>query len=404
MKILLHDFGAYSFPWQLAKQLHQRGHEIAYRYSAAEPKRCNAPEDNSGTLPPGLSSSAIVVPQALKRESPFDRRLWSRKYGVALAHNIRTFRPDVVLSANTPLDSQNAALKESKRIGVKFVFWLQDILSVATRNILTRRRPLLGSLAGWYYERMERQLLSQSDEVIIIASDFYQYTDRWQIPRSRVHVIENWSPLEDVPMLMRDNRWAKAHGTENALCIMYAGQLGLKHNPMLLGHLAQSLKGRADVRLVIMAEGPGVAELQQLVASEQLNNVHFLPFQPYAELPYALASADVLVAVLDGEGGSYCVPSKILTYMCSGRPILLSISRGNLAAQIIERQAAGLVVAPNDLEGFVRAAEQLLSNSLLRTQLGHNARLYAETHFDIERLTDRFENIMFQSAADHTVA
>jgi glycosyltransferase involved in cell wall biosynthesis len=394
MRLLVHDFGCYSFTWQLARSLHERGHDVAYCYSAAEPKRSDVADDEGNSFSSSLSACAVRVSHTLRRESLFQRHRWTRQYGLELAKNVRAFQPEVVLSANTPLDAQRACQEESRRVGAKFVYWLQDVLSVATRNIVSRRRPWLGALAGWYYERLERTLLQQSDEVIAITQDFMAFTDRWKVPRSRVHVIENWSPLDEFPLLPRDNAWSTSHGLNDQLCVMYAGQLGMKHNPDLLKVLAQRLRNQVNTQLVILAEGPAVNAFREYVVQERLENVKLLPFQAYSDLPAALASADVLIAVLDNDGASYCVPSKVLTYLCSGKPIVLSVAAKNLVAQIVEGNGAGLVVEPDNSDGFAAAITGLLNDKSRRGELSRNARAYAETHFDIEQLTDRFELIL----------
>jgi len=56
-------------------------------------------------------------------------------------------------------------------------------------------------------------------------------------------------------------------------------------------------------------------------------------------------------------------------------------------------QAAGLVVAPEDEEQFSDAAVAYLDNAKMRAEFGANARSYAEEHFDIEAITDRFESV-----------
>ena len=50
-----------------------------------------------------------------------------------------------------------------------------------------------------------------------------------------------------------------------------------------------------------------------------------LPYQPFGRLSEVLASADVLVALLESDAGAYSVPSKVLTYLAAGRPILGAI-------------------------------------------------------------------------------
>ena len=71
-----------------------------------------------------------------------------------------------------------------------------------------------------------------------------------------------------------------------------------------------------------------------------------LPLQSFRDLPAALASSSVLVALLGEESGEFSVPSKVLTYHCAGRPLLLSVPASNLAARIVEQNSTGLVVPP----------------------------------------------------------
>ena len=72
-----------------------------------------------------------------------------------------------------------------------------------------------------------------------------------------------------------------------------------------------------------------------------------------------LASADVLVSVLEAEAGHFSVPSKVQSYLCAERAILLAAPHANLAAAIVARENAGLVVEPDDIEGFLEAAKAL---------------------------------------------
>jgi glycosyltransferase involved in cell wall biosynthesis len=394
MRLLLHDFGCYPFPWQLAKSLRGRGHQIRFCYSASEPRRSSIPVNGSEDADPQLEIAPIVIPGTLKRESLWQRRKWTCAYGAAFAAEIRRYKPEYVVSANTPLDAQSAAHSAARAVGSKFVYWLQDILSMATRAIISKRSYLLGALAGWYYERTEQSLLRRSDQVIVITPDFYDVTDRFGVPRERVHLLPNWCPLDDIPVLSRDNAWATARELENKLCVMYSGQLGMKHNPQALVSLAQALQVIPDARLVIVAEGPGADKLKEIVKTLGLNNVLMLPFNTYEDLPKSLATADVLVAILDDQGGSYCVPSKVLTYLCAGRPIVMSVKEDNLAGRIIHENHAGLVVRTSDHESLIKAVEQLLSDPAMRQSMGQSGRAYAESHFDIERITDRFESIL----------
>ena len=107
-----------------------------------------------------------------------------------------------------------------------------------------------------------------------------------------------------------------------------------------------------------------------------------------------LASADVLIAVLEPEAGAFSVPSKILTYLCAARPLLVSVPADNLAARIVERSGGGVVVPPGDTSAFLAAAQRLLHDAELRARLGNRARAYAEESFDTDSVALRFEEVL----------
>ena len=112
-------------------------------------------------------------------------------------------------------------------------------------------------------------------------------------------------------------------------------------------------------------------------------------------LPDVMGSADVLVAILEPDAGVFSVPSKVLSYLCASRPVLLAVPKENLAAKIVAESGAGLVVEPTDIAGFCAAAQQLIRFSTdLREQSAKAARQYAETHFDIRNIGDQFEAIL----------
>jgi glycosyltransferase involved in cell wall biosynthesis len=88
------------------------------------------------------------------------------------------------------------------------------------------------------------------------------------------------------------------------------------------------------------------------------------------------------------------VPSKVLSYFCAGRPVLLAVPGENLASKTVIEIGAGFAVEPGDLDGFCDAARRLIESPDLRRQLGQAGRRYAETHFDIGRIGDQFEALL----------
>jgi glycosyltransferase involved in cell wall biosynthesis len=390
MKILVHDSG-HAFPIQLSRELARRGHEVLHLYAAsmAMPRgpMARRPDDPANFQVRGLS-----IGRSIEKYSYMRRVLDERAYGRLLAREIAAYRPDVMLGGTSASDIQAAAFAACRRLDIGFVFWAQDLNAIAIDRLLRRRLKLIGALAGRYYLALEGRLMRQSQAVVVISHDFLPVLDRWGVDRTHVHVIENWAPFDELPQRPRDNAWAKQHDLIGKLVFLYSGTLGLKHNPDLLLRLAKHFADRPEIRVVVVSEGLGADWLRARAA--EVRNLTLLPYQPFERLPEVIASGDVLLAILESDAGAFSVPSKVLTYLCAGRPILGAIPVENLATRVIARAGAGITVPPGEAEAFVLAAERLATASAERKALGNNALDYAHKTFDIRAIGDRFEAIL----------
>ncbi len=391
MRILVHDFGGYAFVLQLSKALAKRGHTVRHVYCAS-----------LTTTPPGVTDEVaakldihgIRLGSSINKYA-FVQRWWQEEqYGRMVAQDCVAFNPDVVLSGNTPLSSQRHLVRACRRRGIRFVFWVQDFLGLATRTILARMSRPLGVLVGGYFTRLEGRLLRKSDAVITISQDFSDTLRRMRVDENHVTVIENWGCLEDLPVRPRKNRWATRHGLTQGTCFLYSGTLSMKHNPDMLLQLAIRMRSYPHVRVIVVSQGSGADWLSSKKAQYNLDRLIILPYQTKKELADMYATADILVAVLDEAAGMFSVPSKVAAYMCSERPLLLAIPQDNLAARVVSDSGAGVVVSPADQAGFLDAAEHLLVNPEARRQMGVAARAYAEKAFAIEPVADRFASVL----------
>ena len=393
MKILVHDYAGHAFQIELSRALARRGHEVVHVYNASDntPK---GPLEPRADDPRTLKITGLQLAETVAKGSLVKRWKQERTYGGMAAMLVESLRPDVVLSGNTPLDPQAALLAASRAVESKFVYWLQDLTGIATNKILRRKLPAVGALIGSHYERLEARLLAASDGVVAISEDFIGILEGIGITRERIRVIENWAPLEDVVPAPKVNPWSVRQGLSERFTFIYSGAMGMKHNPELLVRLAKTFTADEKVRVVVISQGIGADWLEGEKVTEALGNLVLLPYQPYADLSLTLGAADVLVALLEPSAGSFSVPSKILSYHCAGRPLLVAVPPENLAARTVVGANSGIVVVPTDIEGWVAAAKKLRENGAIRMEFAANARKMAETKFAIEPITDKFEEFL----------
>lgn len=392
-RILVHDASGHPFQVQLSRELARRGHQVLHVYSASLQTPRGDLERRPGD-PSGFEVLGIALRRPVQKYRYLVRMLQEREYAHRLASEARAFRPDVVLSGNAQPYAQDLLCRTAHRQGARFVFWLQDVWGVGAERVLGRRWGALGRLAARPYAAREAKALRRSDAVVAITDDFRPLLGDWGVERERITTIPNWAPLHELSVAAQDNTWAREHGLVGRHVVLYAGTLGLKHDPELLVGLALDARDDPEVRIVVVSEGLGADYLARRRAELGLDGLVLLPFQPFRRLPEVLGTAAVLVTLLEPDAGVFSVPSKVLSNLCAGRPLLLAVPAGNLAARIVTGAAAGLVVDPADRAGFVAAARRLRSQPDLRTSLGAAGRRYAEATFDLETIADRFEIVL----------
>ena len=390
-RVVVHDYVGHPFQVQLSRELARRGMDVLHLHCGSFRTGKGAVDDADDAR---LRVEGITLSREFAKYSPWTRFRQEREYGLKASARIREFRPDVVLSANTPLFAQKRLLSETKRLGSRFVFWQQDLLGIGVRRVLERRYGRLGAAIGNRFVALERSLLLGSDAVTVISDGFLPALEQLGIPTERIYVIENWAPIDELPLRPRANEWAREHDLVGKRVILYSGTLGLKHDPGVIVQLARHFSKHEDVEVVVVSEGRGADWLRRRRDEESLTNLRLLPFQPYALLPDVLASGDILLTLLEADAGAFSVPSKVLSYLCAGRALLAAVPSDNLAAEVVRRSGGGILVEPGDEADLIAGATRLLASGSLREELGSQARRYAEDNFDVATIADRFEPLL----------
>lgn len=403
IKIFVHDYAGHPFAVELSRELARRGHEVTHGYFAGDlgPKgRLTRVEGDPETL----SFASIGIDGEYSKTSFVKRRFQDVAYGRAAAEAIAKARPDLVISGNTPTECQAAIHAAAKASGAAFVYWCQDFYSIAASKILARKLPVAGHAIGLYYKTLERTQMLNSEALVLITEDFSVQTRKWGIPDDRLHVIPNWGVIDQLPVLPKDNAWAREHDLVDKLVFLYSGTLGLKHNPDFLAALALRHKEDPRVRVVVNASGSGLEALRAEKTAKNIDNLLILGLQPIERFAEVLATADVFAAVLERDAGVFSVPSKVLSYLCAGRPILLAAPAENLAARNVAQAGCGEIVEPEDMTGWLAAADRLASDPALRARQGAAGRAFAEANFSVTTVGDRFERVFEAALAQKSAA
>ena len=384
-RIVVHDYAGYPFAVELSRWLARQGHAVLHVYS----EDVEAPRGRLW-LQPGdpetLAIEGVGTGRSLPKYKLIGRWLQELRYGERLGRRVVAFRPDIVLSANSPPAVQSRLLRATRRAGVPLLCWVQDIFSLGVAEILKFMPAPVRWAALWFVESVEFRTMRDSAGLVVISDDFLEVLACKGVRHPQSAVIENWAPLDDICPRPKDNSWSRDHGLADKFVFLCAGTLGLKHNPVHLVNLARAFADDPEVRVVVVSQGPGRNYLERVKAEEGLAGLVLLDYQPFDQVSCMLSTGDVSVLLLETFASALSVPSKVYSYLSVGRPIIGAIPPTNLACRIVEREKAGLIGAPDDEAGFVERARLLRSDAALRARLTERQRSYAVHAFNIDRV------------------
>ncbi|MFO1500927.1 MAG: N-acetyl-alpha-D-glucosaminyl L-malate synthase BshA [Verrucomicrobiota bacterium] len=250
---------------------------------------------------------------------------------------------------------------------------------------------LLGRDPG--YGPAIRHALHCSDAVTAVSHFLREETQRVLGFDRPIEVIHNfYTPRAPrrTPEAVRDEL-----GLRNEVLILHSSNLRpLKRIDLLLETVAR-VRPRESFKLLILAGGsfePFAADVRRfgldgtVIVREKVHDIEDF-----------LQVADMALFTSDNE--SFCLG--ILEAMSFGRPSVATRVGG--IPEVMEDKVTGLMVAPGDVDGLVRAVEALLHDAERRATQGAAARDRARMHFAPGVIVPRYE-ALYRSVRDQSPA
>lgn len=278
---------------------------------------------------------------------------------------------DFVYNDGWQLFGLNIVAKACVKYGIPYIVPIQDIYP----ECLLTKGPFPGfvkSLIKSVLLPIDKYYQTHAAKVRTISNEMVNYlsTTR-EINRSRFIVVNNWQNDEDFIHIEAVNNKKLVFG--------YVGSINIHANvDMMIKAFKEADIPNSELRLY--GGGNQKEACKKLVKELQLDNVSF-GFVSRNEIPSVQASVDVLLLALPKGNGKLCLPSKLTSYMLSGKPIIASVDDDSATNRIIEEEKCGLVVEPDNEELMIDAFKRFSTLSVKeRKEMSNNSRNYALRH------------------------
>jgi colanic acid biosynthesis glycosyl transferase WcaI len=273
----------------------------------------------------------------------------------------------IMISTSPPVLGGVAASLAARLTGARFIYHCMDI------------HPEIGRISGEFRHPLVYRVLSKLDAwscraatpVVVLSDDMKEAlrqrpgSERWDI-----RVLNNFSlpsgegrEPDALPFKIDTGKFT----------LLFAGNIGRFQGLDVLMRAMLLLRDREDIELVLMGDGAERTRLEALAKGGDAH-VRFLGHHPVSVAKKAMREADVGFVSLVPGLYRYAYPSKAITYLEQGCPVLVAVEPESRLAQDVVDNELGLAVPPNDVEALVRAIRKLADSPELVEQMKQHAR------------------------------
>lgn len=293
-------------------------------------------------------------------------------------------RYDLILMATPPVTLSGVVQYVKSRDNAKVYLLLKDIWpqGIADLGAISPNGPVYR-----YFRAKEKKLYALSDRIGCMSQANVDYLLRHdpEIDPARVEVCPN--SIEPVDTAVSPERRAalraKYHVPQDKTAFIYGGNLGRPQDIPFIIECLKANQTREDRFFVICGTGTEYPRLKAYMDTEQPKNVLLLNGLPKEEYEDFVSACDVGLLFLDYRFTIPNFPSRLLSYMQAGLPIISCTDPNTDVGDVCEQGGFGWKCLSNDVSAFCRTVDEACRADL--EKMGAAGRAYLRAHYTAEQ-------------------
>lgn len=271
--------------------------------------------------------------------------------------------------------------------GAPVLIWVQDLWPESLAATGAIRSPIL--LNG--VDRLVRWIYRGCAIVFIQSKAFMPHVMLQGVEQQKIVYLPNSAESIYQPT-DRGDRW-DGPVLPSGFRVMFAGNLGVAQSLETIIEAAHLLIAQEDIHWLIIGDGRQFDTTKSRVQQLGLERkVHLYGRHPVEHMPRWYAQADAMLVSLRADPVlALTIPSKVQSYMASGKPIVAALD--GEGARVIEEADAGISVRSGDASALAEAVLKLYRmTETERIELGRNGCRYFEQEYSQGLLLNRLED------------
>ena len=290
---------------------------------------------------------------------------------------------DVVISyATSPIYQAIPAIIFSKKRGIKFFLWVQDLWPGVLKDLNIIRNKLILKFLNF----TTNLVYKNSDYILAQSVKFKNIIKR---KNKNTFLFYNPSDIKKFEKL----RYYKGKYKK----ITFAGNIGRAQAlENLIIYAKYIKKNNLPIIFELIGEGSNKKNLINLVKKYNLNKIIiFRNFMEAEKLSkYLRSSNGLLVCLNEGEALSSTLPAKFQTYIAYGKPIFTF--KGNIVSNLINKHKIGFTLAENNFKDVIKRFLKMKNSEIKKIHF--ESKNLFNNFFEIKNNVKNLENFLLKKS------
>ena len=374
--------------WHISKHFEKEGHKV--KVLTAFPSKKNL------SVKSKISSYEVVNNVMIRRfylakesNGKYQRIYNAFKLGIVSTFEIFNNKYDIIITTSIPpvlgILLPTLASYFSK---VRLIHFCMDI------------HPEIGKISGDFANPFFYKLLQAFDNwackrassIIVHSTDMKNsLLKRYESNKYKIDIINNFS----IPIKPQSS--SKCYfdiGVENNnLTLIFVGNIGRFQGLEDIINIMASISYRRDIELIIIGDGVIKDKLMNQVKIKRAN-VRFFDYQPLKNIKEAIQQSDIGLVTLIPEFIKYAYPSKTMTYLEQGKPIIACIENESELVKTMKNEGYGFGIPNSNIKLLPKLLINLADDSLWKNNMKQAALNAYQKHFSSEVILKKWSKIL----------
>ena len=381
----------------LMKEMKARGNEV-YVVTPIEKKY---EQETSLTNIDGLNVLKVKtgnIQKVNKIEKGISTLMLEKQLIKAIDKHLGDIKFDLIVYSTPPITFSKAVNHVKNRDGASTYLMLKDIFP---QNAVDMKMFKENGLLYKFFRKKEIDLYNTSDYIGCMSQGNVHFVLNHNnfIPKDNVEILPNTiTPINQDILDDNDKKEirSKYNIPTDKTVLVYGGNLGKPQGIDFLIECIKHNEKRSNTFFLIIGSGTEYTKVENYIKENNIKNTGLYSYMPKEDYDNVVRACDVGLVFLDKRFTIPNIPSRILTYMEFGMPIIAATDKNTDLGNIIQSGGFGLWSESKSVEDFYFNVDKICNDKQLAKTMGINGRKYLEENYTSENayeiIMKHFEN------------